>query len=180
MDTSALFNGYHNWIIGWKNDGRKIWFGTLMFNSLGLNKLSTISLMQHEMERIYITMLTNIVRNPKSRPSSELPILIGAPDSPVFKRRPSLRYGDLAPNEGMHYHFLLGEPPISRLKIPLNQHIMEKQNLYVGNRGLVRIVDLRPVTDIRKNLADYTFKHIKRGTYNLDDILIVPATVLKT
>ncbi len=106
--------------------------------------------------------------------------MIGAPDSPVFKRRPSSRFADLAPNEGMHYHFLLGEPPISRLKIPLDQHIVEKQNLYVGNRGLVRIVDLRPVTDVGKNLADYTFKHIKRGTYNLDDILILPATVLKT
>ncbi len=43
MDTSALFNAYHNWIIAWKNDGRKIWFGTLMLNPLGLNKLSTIS-----------------------------------------------------------------------------------------------------------------------------------------
>ena len=35
-------------------------------------------------------------------------------------------------------------------------------------------IDVRPVADPDGRLVDYAFKHIKRKSFSLDDILILP------
>ncbi|WP_428492500.1 hypothetical protein [Rhodopila sp.] len=179
MKQNVLFEAYQSWLKQWAVEGRSLWFGTLMFNHLGSNKKVTVAVMQREMQRVYVTLLSNIVRNPRNKPGLKLPILIGAPDSPVFKHKPQTRFADLAQNEGVHYHFILAMPLVSRLQMPLDLHIKDYQHIYVGNQGNVRVVDVRPITDLRKKIADYMFKHMKRSTYSLDDILILPATATK-
>jgi hypothetical protein len=94
---------------------------------------------------------TLVVRNPRMKPILELPILIGAPDSPVFKHRSLSGLADVILNDGMHYHFILREPLVSGLKIPLDQHISEKQSIYLGNRGLVRNIELKYVPFLKKS-----------------------------
>jgi hypothetical protein len=45
---------------------------------------------------------------------------------------------------------------------------------YRGNQGKITKIDVRPVQDLDGRLMDYTFKHIKRRSFSLDDILVLP------
>jgi hypothetical protein len=48
--------------------------------------------------------------------------------------------------------------------------------VYRGKQGKISKFDLRPFPRIRGHRnADYLFKHLKRGTYTTDDIMILPA-----
>src|SRR5829696_5658998 len=65
---------------GW--DGYLI---TFMFKSLRGSRASVIRQMEREVERVYATILTRIIREPRKHPISELPLWIVCPDFPVPK-----------------------------------------------------------------------------------------------
>jgi hypothetical protein len=75
----------------------------------------------------------------------------------------------------VHFHvFLLAVPQVSRLECDLIGHIYQNKKRYLGNQGKIMKIDVRPVEDLDGGLVDYTFKHIKRRSFSLDDILILP------
>lgn len=157
-----------------REGGRSIWLGTIQFSHLRCSKAARIEIMQHEVRRIYCLLLTNLFRKPRKIESADLPILIGSPDNQVSKHKPTTRLSDMLPNEGMHYHFLLAVPAVTRQK-SLEKHVIEKNPIYLGQDRIVTLLDLRPMPPVYdEQLADYTFKHIKRNTYTTDDILILP------
>lgn len=171
----VLIEEYQKWIEQMHADGRMIFFGTIHFNQLSGSKSLVTTIMQNEAERIYHQLLTNIFRNPRKMRDATLPILIGCPDSPVSKHKPTAMLAEIRPNDGMHYHFILSVPPSTRLRVPLEQHVRQKMDVYRGRRGTVSRFDLRPFEKIEgKRTADYLMKHLKRGTYTTDDILILP------
>lgn len=154
---------------------RSLWFGTLQFNHFNLGRKSTINAMQHEAERVYRGLLTNLVRNPRKARSGDLPIFVGCPDSQVLKRKPTGCLAEMLPNEGMHYHFILAVPAITRLKMPLNLHVQQKMEVYLGSERRMSNFDILPLVQLNDTrIVDYMMKHIKRGTYSSDDILILP------
>lgn len=174
ISTSMFIKDYQKWLVQWQKEGREIWFGTLQFNQIKLNKAGALAVMKTEMERVYNQLLPNISRNPTHKCGDDLPVLIGYPDSPVSKHKPTARLGEIAPNNGMHYHFLLGLPATHRLKIPLDQHVTEKQHVYRGKHANVQTVHVKHINRVGGRLADYLFKHMKRGTYSRDDVLVLP------
>jgi hypothetical protein len=132
--------------------------------------------MQQEVQWLYSTLLTNIIRNPK-RPKSILPILIGCPDRPVAKHTSTYRLADVVPNDGVHFHFILAVPPVNRLTIPLDTHIRQNMHIYRGRHEKISNFDLRQFSETRDGrVVDYLLKHVKRNTYTTDDILIRPAS----
>lgn len=176
ITTSMLINEYQKWLVKWRTEGRQIWLGTLMFNEINLNKAGALAVIKGEMERVYVHLLTNISRHPRNRCVEDLPIMFGCPDSPVSKKyKPKARLADIAPNNGMHYHFMLGLPAVNRLSMSLDQHIEENQQAYCGKHGVVCTVHVKLIRDGGDDIADYVLKHIKRRTYSWDDILILPA-----
>lgn len=173
MEHKCLIGGYQTWLEELDKRDYTIWFGTLQFHHLGLDRIELIRVMEAEMQRIYRLLLTRIVRNPRKADISELPKLIGFPDSPVLKRQPAT-YLDTRPNDGVHYHFLYAVPCSSRLHGKhLQHHISEHRALYLGQHRRIYKIDLRPFV-VGHRLADYTFKHLKRNAYSSDDVLILP------
>jgi hypothetical protein len=171
-----IIKSYQNWIEKLQADGHSIWFGTVQFNHLGSGRPKNIRIMQREVQWLYITLLTNIIRDP-NRTKSILPILIGCPDSPVPKHTSTHRLADVVPNDGMHFHFILAVPPVNRLIIPLDTHIQQNMHIYRGKHGKISKFDLRQFSKTRDGrVADYLLKHVKRDTYTTDDILILPAS----
>ena len=118
--------------------------------------------------------MTRTHRKPRSTPSDELPVLIGAADLQVYKKDPTSSPLILC-NGGLHFHALLMVPPDTRLDVPVEQHFREYQDMYVGKRRLITKLDVRPVTETPEHVVDYVFKTILRGRVSYDDgVLILP------
>jgi hypothetical protein len=72
--------------------------------------------MTDEVDRVYSTFITRVVRKPHSEYQKESrPILIGAPDRPVLKNEKQ-KLKDVKINGGVHLHGILLVPRQSRLK----------------------------------------------------------------
>ena len=170
----ALIDAYQRWLRRLHQRGHALWFCTVQFVDMRLPRSALLGVMEREVERVYRTLLTRIVRKPRHADVDDVPVLVGFPDSPVPKRGARTRLSGLLPNGAAHYHFVLGVPPGSRLTAPLDEHIRSNTGLYKGDGAVVSLLDARPVTDIGGRLADYLLKHHKRGTYDSDAILVLP------
>jgi hypothetical protein len=128
--------------------------------------------MKDEVERIYSNLVTRIHRNPLRTTATALPLLIGAADLPVYKSDRSS-----APlvtrNGGLHCHFLLLVPPVSRLKESIQDHFTSKQDLYRGSQNLIQRIHIEPVTETPERVVDYLFKTIARNRLSYDDSLLL-------
>ena len=168
--------GYTEWVEERLTDGKsKVYLITFQFNHLGRSTKATLVSMQREIERFYSVLLTRIVRRPKRKSQQRnLPILIAVPDSPVDKHQAIATVADISANLGLHFHALLLMPRKSRLKTGLRKHIRTNRACYFGNSGLLRQIHARRVRHVEGRVVDYVFKHVKRQTYSLDDVLIMP------
>jgi hypothetical protein len=118
--------------------------------------------------------VTRTHRKPRTTSADELPVLIGAADLQVYKRDPASSPLILC-NGGLHFHGLLLVPPDTRLKVPVDEHFREYQDMYIGRRGLITKPDVRPVDETPEQVVDYVFKTILRRRVSYDDgILILP------
>jgi hypothetical protein len=126
--------------------------------------------MRDEVERVYSTLVTRVHRKPKTAPTNELPVFIGAADFPVFKRDRST-IPDVFCNGGLHVHVLVLIPPGSRLKVPLADHLDEKRDLYAG-AGSIQRIHVEPVIRDEARVVDYVFKTIRSGRLSYDEAVI--------
>jgi hypothetical protein len=53
-------------------------------------------------------------------------------------------------------------PPDPRLKVPVDEHFREYQDMYIGRRRLITRQDVRPVDETPEQVVDYGFKTILR------------------
>jgi hypothetical protein len=152
-------------------DGSNAFLLTFMFKPLAGSTKSILIRMNTEVQRVYSTFVTRVVRNPSSeRQKASLPLLITVPDKPVYKLKKQ-KLADLKINGGLHLHGILCVPWISRLKVDVPTHFEAKKAVYVKNR-LIRI-DVEPIYSVRVNhVVDYAFKALKNGNATSDDIQI--------
>jgi len=132
--------------------------------------------MRQELERIYATMVTRLVRKPRSPAAQELlPRWICFPDRPVPKStRESL--DRIAPNEGVHFHAIAVFHPGSRIKA-VAKHVREYQGLYLGDAGKVSGVHAKRVRKTPNKAANYALKSYSRRRYDSDDFVLFPRSV---
>jgi hypothetical protein len=170
-----LIQGYKNWIKDLSHD-REVYFVTFQFAQLPGSERSALDAMRKEIERFYAVLLTNVIRRPKRASLKDFPTLFAVPDRPVSKRKSTYRFGHTVPNTGTHFHAVLGIPKVSRLKgSDLVDHIRQNKARYLGNHGKINGIHAQQIEYSRKKgLADYAFKHIKRRSFSLDDVLILP------
>ncbi len=143
---------------------------TLMFKALSGG--SRLPQMNDEVERIYSTLLTRVVRRPLSTfYRNQIPILISTPDLAVRKCKRQ-KLSDFSLNGGLHVHGILLMPPRTRLKGDLVSHFSENKHLYQSNR-LLRL-DIRAIDSNLPYVTDYVFKSVKHRKFDFDDVLILP------
>ena len=150
---------------------------TFMFRNIGGPPHNVARQMEREVERVYATLLTRIVRNP-TRPSmtGKLPIWFCAHDRPVFKRAKQ-RLHDVVVNEGRHVHTVVFLPPWSRLSEDLAAHLAAYDHLYVRSElPLVRI-DAVPITRRVGYVVSYARKQAGRSPIGEETDFVLPRSV---
>jgi hypothetical protein len=159
--TRQQVNGFGRLVIDRVNDGWSCHLMTFPFVQFPGPRGAVIQAMKGELQRVYSTFVTRTHRKPRSTPSDELPVLIGAADLQVHKK--DSRSSPLVLcNGGLHFHGLLLVPPDTRLKVPVDEHFREYQDMYIGRRRLITRQDVRPVDETPEQVVDYGFKTILR------------------
>jgi hypothetical protein len=148
-------------------DGWTAYLITFKFKPLPGSKRLLLERMLNEIERVYYTFRTWVVRNPQSPSQRQLcPILLVAPDVPVPKTTKPTSNSMLI-NDGLHYHGILLIPARSRLKVSVIEHFANKKKLYVKNCLLE--LDVRPINSNVPRVLNYIFKSVKRGRFTWED-----------
>jgi len=170
-----LILGYKAWISELKDRRWEVVFVSFLFHPLRCPTSQLVSVMEAEVERFYRALLPRMVRHPKrSVNQDKLPRLVGCPDRPVPRCHAVHRLAELRPNNGLHYHVLLAIPGEARLKRPFAAHFEENRALYMGTEKRIAQIHLLPISDPRGGVVPYGLKHVRRGTFTTDDILVLP------
>src|SRR2546421_7180190 len=78
---------------------------TLLFNPLRGSQVQMNREMKSEIEGLYASFLTRLIRRPHSADATK-PVLIASPDWPVPKKQKKL-LSEITTNDGLHYHGIL-------------------------------------------------------------------------
>ena len=155
-------------------DGWSPYSFTVMFNQLFGRRPAIQQQMLDEVQRIYSTLAPWVNRKPRNASPDKLPLLLGALDLPVHKRkRCSAQL--VRCNDGLHFNAVLLVPPRSRLKTSLVDHFEERAQLYRGTKRAVQHIDVRPIVDGHDRTVDYVFKTILKRRIAYDDgVVLLP------
>jgi hypothetical protein len=169
---TKIIDGYSQWVEGYMDNGWKGFLVTFMFRPLGGGDRPGLTKMVEEVDRVYSTFITRVVRKPNCPAQKALrPILIAVPDVPVFKHeRQQLK--DIRINEGVHMHGILLVPKRSRLKEGVKRHFKTHEDCYIRN-NLWRL-DLQRIRSNPNKVVGYAMKAIKNSVFSYDNILVFP------
>jgi hypothetical protein len=176
-DPKLIVRGYQEFVEEKIQEGWTPYVLTFMFKQINGSPTTVLTRIGKELERIYATMLTRIIRNPTSASANgQLPIWIGCPDFPVPKHaRQSL--ASVIINDGLHVHAVALIPPKSRLKEPLSTHLRTNQGLYVGHREMVGRIRADLIDSSPGYVTGYLLKSISRRRCDTDRILVFPRSL---
>jgi hypothetical protein len=175
-----LIHGYSEWVVQWEKEDRDVYYLTFLFNHLRVQGEGALQIMHEEITRFYNTLLTRVARNPTRKSNQDrLPILIAFPDRPVSKRNGTLTLSQIRPNDGRHFHALVAIPSSSRLQVPLDKHIAENGNLYLGQRARIVEIHVEALYQAPDRVVDYSLKTAKRGLVSTDHILVLPRSLVE-
>ena len=176
-DPKLIVQGYQEFVEGMIQEGWTPYVLTFMFNQITGSPTTVLTRMGKELERIYATMLTRIIRSPTSASAiGQLPILIGCPDFPVPKHSRQ-SFASVSINDGLHVHAIALIPPRSRLKEPLSTHLRTNQGLYVGHRKMVSLIRADLIDSSPGYVTGYVLKSISRRRCDTDRILVFPRSL---
>jgi hypothetical protein len=176
QSQTDLVNGYTRLVTDRIVQGWSCHLVTILFSQLPGPRGAVIDRMKDEVQRVYSTLVTRVHRKPRTAPTDELPVLVGAVDLPVYKRDRSSAPKVLC-NGGLHFHGLVLLPPASRLKGSLPDHFEANSDLYAGSRNSIQRVDVRPVVEDHGRVVDYLLKTVLNGRLSYDEaMLVLPRT----
>lgn len=153
---------YGAWAERLAAEGWSSYLLTFMFQPVGGSPATVLRVMEREVERVYGTLVTRVVRHPaRSSAAGRLPVWFCAPDRPVYKHaKQSLR--DVAVNDGVHFHALAFMPPWSRLPEDLVDHFIAHHSLYVRPGYAIDRIDVEPIT----HTVAYVVGYARKGSYD--------------
>ena len=164
--------------------GRKwrAYFLNFMFRNIQGPSGNRKSVMIDEVTRVFSTLITRVVRKPKSPSAKQfLPLFVGCPDLPVHKKEKEL-LRNVVVNDALHFNGVLVLPPKRHCRRGsdlhtggLKRHFDQNQHLYYKDEYPL---DRLHATRIRENtMVDYALKAFKSGKNDSDDILILPRAI---
>lgn len=146
---------------------------TFMFSQLPGSPSAVVKQMQDEVERVYATLVTRVVRKPRSPQSADrLPVFVGFADLPVA-RREKKQLREITLNDGLHYQGILLMPAQSRLRTGLAFHFMKYHRLYLKDRSRLDRLHVRPIDTDPGYVVRYTLKALENGRLPYDDCVLV-------
>ena len=170
----SRLKAYGQWIEEMVFDGWNAYYVNFMFHHIPGFPRHRFAVMRNEVERVYSTMVTRIVRKPNSLERLDnLPRFIGCEDKPVPKNN-KLSLRDVTVNDGSHINGVFLFPLKSRLRKHPIDLIGDNQKYYIPEGGPLLRIHLTPLHVTLNQAADYTFKAIKRGWVKEEDIIILP------
>jgi hypothetical protein len=146
-----------------------------MFSQLQGSLGSKSQRMESELLRWYGRFATRTVRKPRSPEWAPLlPKGIFVPDLPVFKRsKQDLR--DVVINDGLHMHGIVVANRFGRISEPLDEHFSKNLEKYLT--GNLRYIDIERITRTAGYVTEYAMKGLKRPTFTMDNVLVLPRTI---
>jgi hypothetical protein len=146
-----------------------------MFSQLQGSLGSKSQRMESELLRWYGRFATRTVRKPRSPQWAPLlPKGIFVPDLPVAKKsKQDLR--DVFINDGLHVHGIVVANRLGRIPEPLDVHF--ERNLEKYLTGNLRNIDIKPITRTAGYVTEYGMKGLKRPTFTMDNVLVLPRTI---
>jgi hypothetical protein len=172
--NSLIISSYGQFVEDKLNLGWTAYILTLTFRHVSGSFSSVHRRMENELERIYATMLTRLIRYPMSKTVTEkLPIWFGCPDFPVPKHHKQ-SLSAVTINDGLHYHAICLIPPVSRLKEPLSEHVIAHQGLYARYGTLVSHFQADLIISSPGYVVGYVLKSLAKGRANPDQIIVFP------
>ncbi|CAO4194026.1 hypothetical protein [Methylorubrum extorquens] len=166
--------GYAEMAAQYIEDGWAPYLLTFMFQRLSGGPSAIARQMERDVERVYSRFVTRVVRNPRSALEiGWLPVWICSPDYPVFKHAKQTLH-DLTVNDGRHMHAVHLQPPRSRLKLGVDEHFEEAQDLYVRPGSPLLRVHSVAITHDSGDVVEYVLKAMLRGLVGEDATLILP------
>ena len=171
----ALIQAYGKWVQQYLDAGWDGYLFSFLFQQLPGSLMTKTQLMERELLRWYGRLATRSIRKPRSPQWAPLlPKGVFVPDLPVFKRsKQNLR--DVVINDGLHVHGIVVANRFGRISEPLDIHFAEKLKAYLT--GNLRHVDVERITDMAKYVTGYGMKGLKRPTFTMDNVLVLPRTV---
>jgi hypothetical protein len=167
-----LVDGYTQMVTDRVYDGCRLYLMTFLFRQLPGPRGAVLDRMKDEVQRVYSTLLTRVVRRPKTALTDALPVLIGVADLPAYKRnRASAPM--ISCNDGLHLHALVLMPAASRLTGSLADHFEANVDMYTGPQNSIQRIDVRPVTDGHSRVVDYVFKTVLNRRLCYDEAVLV-------
>ncbi len=144
-----------------------------MFSRIRGRRPSVIRQMEREVERVFATVLTRIIRDPRKLPIRFLPLWLVCPDYPVPKHaKQELR--DVAVNDGLHMHGIALIPPWNRMNERFEQHFEMYQELYARQGCPLHRVHAVPITTNPGYVTAYVLKSVQRRRLDFDNVLVLP------
>src|SRR5450759_3345296 len=145
---NELLDAYGAWVTDYMDQGHDAYLTTFMFNHIPGNPKSTMGLMTKDIEQFYRTLVTRVVRKPRTAQIHQLPKLIALPDRPVPKHfKQALE--DVAINDGLHVHGITMIPERSRLDCELDEHVHAESRIYTDSRHTrIRHIDVQIINSM--------------------------------
>jgi hypothetical protein len=161
----AVINGYGQLVQAKVKDGWSCTQLTFMFKAIPGSREGQVLKMKDDVNWVYSTFLTRVIRRPNSLPTDRLP---------VFKRDKAKK--QLVPtNGGLHFNGLLLVPETTRLTCPVPAHFSGNQQTYVQPSRSIDRIHAQIVTYSHRRITDYVLKTIGNGLISYDDgILLLP------
>lgn len=180
-DAETTPHGPQHWLVGYGqlvinrlDNGWSGYMITVMFSNIHGARPSVIQRMKDDVARLYSILVTDVHRKPRTAPTDQLPVLLGALDLPVYKRRRMVG-SQPAYNDGLHFHGLLLLPPTSRLKQGLTEYFREKNGLYVRSGKPTEGIHVQPIDRDPARAMNYVLKTVRSGRISYDDgVLVFP------
>ena len=173
-ELNEIIRGHEQWIRWFIDNDWDAYLISVLFHQLPGSREAKLAQMQQAMSRFYSKVATAMVRKPTSPNwAGYLPVGVFVPDLPVPKRGKDFKKAtiqDVTINEGLHMGGIMLANRWVR-NSDLAKHVEAKRKLYVT--GIIRELDVKPITQTLETAVDYTFKSVKRRTSSPDEVLIL-------
>lgn len=174
MSMQAEINlAYASWAERLVAEGWHPYLLTFMFKPLPGSSAAVAYQMEREVERVYATLLTRIVRKPARTPLDRLPVWFCCHDRPVYKHA-KISLADAVVNGGAHTHATAFLPPWSRLGEGLGDHFDEHERLYLRPECPLVRIDCVPVVRRVGYVVGYARKEVGRSALGQDASFVLP------
>jgi hypothetical protein len=169
-----ILEAYGTWVKDHVRQGWDPYFLSFMFHQLPGSRQAKIQQMHEEITVFYRKLITYVEREPRlNKNADKLPRGVFFPDVPAHtSQKQGLRA--VTVNDGLHMHGVVVIPKKSRLKISLDEHVLEN---YEKDRSYKMYrIDVVPVDARIVYTTDYAGKALKTPRFDQGDILILPKT----